>query len=49
MKRGERLEARLVLTTIDMAAMLAGQGTTIFGADLFDNSGQSVSSAGQRR
>ncbi|MEI8383067.1 MAG: integrin alpha, partial [Planctomycetota bacterium] len=44
----ERLEPRQLLagTTIDLAALTAAQGTTIFGADAADNSGFSVSSAG---
>ena len=33
-------------TTIDLAALVAGQGTTIFGADAFDQIGRSVSNAG---
>ncbi len=44
--RTERLEPRCLLTTIDLAALLAAQGTTIFGADAGDRSGISVSSAG---
>ena len=43
---GQILEPRTLLTTIDLAALIAGQGTTIFGADEVDNSGFSVSSAG---
>ncbi|MCX7418014.1 MAG: integrin alpha [Planctomycetia bacterium] len=35
-----------VSTTIDLAALSAAQGTTIFGADELDESGRSVSSAG---
>ncbi len=35
-----------MLTTIDLGALVAGQGTTIFGADASDQSGVSVSSAG---
>ena len=43
---GQILEPRTLLTTIDLAALIAGQGTTIFGADEVDNSGFSVSNAG---
>ncbi|MFM9962604.1 MAG: integrin alpha, partial [Planctomycetaceae bacterium] len=42
----EGLEGRQLLTTIDLAALTAAQGTTIFGADADDQSGRSVSSAG---
>ncbi|MCX7396272.1 MAG: integrin alpha [Planctomycetales bacterium] len=42
----EQLEQRLVLTTIDLAALTPAQGTTIFGAGEFDASGYSVSNAG---
>jgi hypothetical protein len=42
----EQLEQRLVLTTIDLAALTPAQGTTIFGADDSDRSGYSVSNAG---
>jgi Ca2+-binding RTX toxin-like protein len=44
----ERLEPRQLLsgTTIDLAALTAAQGTTLFGADAGDFSGCSVSSAG---
>ena len=41
----ERLEPRLLLTTIDLAS-LGAAGTTIFGADGGDRNGWSVSSAG---
>jgi ELWxxDGT repeat protein len=34
------------VTTIDLASLVAGQGTTIFGADPSDSSGRSVSNAG---
>ena len=44
--RLESLETRCLLTTIDLAALTAAQGTTIFGADRDDFSGFSVSSAG---
>ena len=44
--RGKRLEDRRLLTTIDLAALTAAQGSTIFGADVGDYSGISVSSAG---
>jgi hypothetical protein len=40
------LEARQLLTTIDLATLSTAQGTTIFGADSNDRSGFSVSSAG---
>ncbi len=42
----EQMEERRVLTTIDLAALVAGQGTTIFGADSDDWSGYSASNAG---
>ena len=42
----QALESRTLLTTIDLAALISGQGTTIFGADAGDNSGHSISSAG---
>ena len=42
----EQMEERRLLTTIDLAALTAAQGTTIFGAGTFDISGHSVSSAG---
>ena len=42
----ESLEQRCLLTTIDLATLTAAQGTTIFGADAGDQSGISVSSAG---
>ena len=42
----ERMEDRRVLATIDLAALTASQGTTIFGADAGDYSGVSVSNAG---
>lgn len=42
----EHLEPRVVLTTIDLAALTAAQGSTIFGADVGDQSGLSLSSAG---
>ena len=44
--RTEKLEPRCLLTTIDLAALTAAQGTTIFGTDAGDGSGRSVSSAG---
>lgn len=40
------LEPRVLLTTIDLAALSAAQGTTIFGARAGDNAGRSVSNAG---
>ncbi len=43
---GESLESRQMLTTIDLATLTAGQGTTIFGANAGDFSGRSVSNAG---
>jgi hypothetical protein len=42
----EQLESRCLLTTIDLAALTAAAGTTIFGADAGDFSGWSVSIAG---
>ncbi len=42
----EQMEDRRLLTSIDLAALTAAQGTTIFGADAGDQSGISVSSAG---
>jgi hypothetical protein len=42
----EHMEERRLLTTIDLAALTAAQGTIIYGADASDNSGTSVSSAG---
>ena len=42
----QRLEDRRLLTTIDLAALVAGQGSTIFGAGANDQSGFSVSNAG---
>ncbi len=42
----ESLEGRRLLTTIDLAALTAAQGTTIFGVEANDRSGISVSSAG---
>ena len=44
--RLEQLESRQMLTTIDLASLTAAQGSTIFGADAGDDSGWSVSSAG---
>ena len=44
--QSETLEPRCLLTTIDLAALVAGQGTTIFGVGVGDYSGISVSSAG---
>ena len=44
--RIEGLEDRCLLATIDLAALTAAQGTTIFGADADDRSGFSVSNAG---
>lgn len=41
----ERMEDRRVLATIDLAALTASQGITIFGADAGDYSGFSVSNA----
>ena len=40
------MEDRRLLATIDLAALTAAQGTTIFGAEANDQSGISVSSAG---
>ncbi|APZ93398.1 beta strand repeat-containing protein [Fuerstiella marisgermanici] len=42
----ESLEQRCLLTTIDLAALVSGDGTIIHGADAEDRSGFSVSSAG---
>ena len=42
----EQMEDRRLLATIDLATLTAAQGTTIFGADAYDQSGVSVSSAG---
>jgi hypothetical protein len=42
----EQMEERRLLTTIDLAALTASQGTVIFGRDAGDYSGPSVSSAG---
>jgi hypothetical protein len=42
----EQMEERRLLTTIDLAALTAVQGTIIYGADASDYSGTSVSSAG---
>jgi Dockerin type I domain/FG-GAP repeat/RTX calcium-binding nonapeptide repeat (4 copies) len=42
----EQLESRRFLTTIDLVALVAGQGTSLFGADAGDQSGISVSNAG---
>lgn len=42
----EQMEERRVFTTIDLAMLTAAQGTTIFGADTEDQSGWSVSGAG---
>jgi len=42
----EQMEERRLLTSIDLATMTAAQGSTIFGADAGDQSGFSVSSAG---
>ena len=42
----QHLEPRVVLTTIDLAALIAGQGATVYGADAGDRSGISVSGAG---
>lgn len=42
----QSLEVRQVLTTIDLAALIAAQGTVVYGADPFDQSGFSVSNAG---
>jgi Ca2+-binding RTX toxin-like protein len=40
------LELRQVLTTVDLASLLASQGSIVFGADVDDRSGWSVSNAG---
>jgi hypothetical protein len=42
----EQLEDRRLLTVIDLATLSPLQGTTLFGADAYDISGVSVSSAG---
>ena len=42
----EQLEIRQVLTTIDLAALVAAQGTIVYGAAPLDQSGFSVSNAG---
>jgi FG-GAP repeat/RTX calcium-binding nonapeptide repeat (4 copies)/Dockerin type I domain len=42
----EKMEDRRVLATIDLAALTSGQGITIFGSEAGDESGISVSTAG---
>lgn len=42
----EQMEDRVMLTTIDLAALVAEQGTTIFGAEANEVSGYSLSGAG---
>jgi len=42
----EQMEERRLLTTIDLAALTAVQGTVIYGADIGDRIGWSVNSAG---